>query len=71
MIELKLDIKGDFERRYMLRYKKDNRFSWENNKIVFRKKNTNKWGLTPSGSWNNLNRECILKIESILRGLNS
>ena len=55
----------------MLRYKKDNRFSWENNKIVFRKKNTNKWGLIPSGSWNNLNRECILKIESILRGLNS
>lgn len=69
MIDLKLTEKSKKKRTYNLGYKKDNRFKWRTYRLVFYKSTNKGWVFSASGSWSNLNRECILAIESILRGL--
>ena len=71
MINLKLIEKSKKKRTYNLGYKKDNRFEWGTYRLVFYKSTNNGWVFSASGSWSSLNRECILAIESILRGLYS
>ena len=70
MIKIEIMGKGLGERIYNLSHRKDRRFGWKLNKLIF-KKIDNEWRFVNGGIWNNLNRECVLKIESILRGLNS
>ena len=70
MIKLKLIEKTSRMRIYNLSFRKDNRYNWINNKLSFYKKGLG-WTFSSGGSWNYLNRGCILIIESILRGLDS
>ena len=70
MIELQQEKKSEKHREYILLYRKDKRCNWRRNRLIFRKQ-YDIWNFTPTGSWFHLNRECILVVESILRGLDS
>lgn len=72
MIKIELVNKEETLREYRIRYRKDRRFGWEDHQLFFNKSHTNKWKLRIEGYFHrSLSWEIVVKIENILRGLNS
>lgn len=71
-IEIKLEEKTNTMRKYRMKYRKDGRFTYINSKVTLTRCDVYGWCLNSyEANCFILPREAILKIESIMRGLNS
>lgn len=71
-IEIKLEEKTNTMRKYRMKYRKDGRFTHIHCKVILTRDDVYGWCLNSyEANYFILPREAILKIESIMRGLNS